>query len=156
MDKANKFVLWFNEVGIQDVPLVGGKNASLGEMYKALTKRGVKVPNGFAVTAYSYRYFLEEENIKKELRKILSKVKVRSVESLAKVGHEARQLILRAELPPPLRMAIIDAYRKLCKKYGVKVFLGNFSENKWEMRGKHELKAFGEVLGMQKSVVLER
>ncbi len=118
MDKANKFVLWFNEVGIGDVPLVGGKNASLGEMYKALTKRGVKVPNGFAVTAYAYRYFLEEEKIKKELRNILSKVKVRSVESLAKVGHEARQLILGAELPPPLRLAIIDAYRKLCSKYG--------------------------------------
>ena len=118
MDKDSKFVLWFDEVGIGDVPLVGGKNASLGEMYQALSKKGVTIPNGFAVTAYAYRYFLEEEHLEDELKSILGKVNVNSVESLAKVGHEARQLILKADLPPPLRMAIIDAYRKLSKKYG--------------------------------------
>ena len=118
MIKANKFILWFDEVGIEDVPLVGGKNASLGEMYKNLSKKGVDIPYGFAITAYAYRYFLEEEKIKDELQNILGKVNPNSVESLAKVGHEARQLILGVDLPPPLRIAIIDAYRKLCRRYG--------------------------------------
>ena len=53
MNKDRAFVLWFDELGIEDVPLVGGKNASLGEMYQNLTKKGVKIPNGFAVTAYA-------------------------------------------------------------------------------------------------------
>ena len=64
MNKSSKFILWFNEIGIEDVPSVGGKNASLGEMYKNLTKKGVNIPNGFAITAYAYNYFLEEENIR--------------------------------------------------------------------------------------------
>ena len=51
VDRSKKFILWFNEIGIEDIPLVGGKTASLGEMYRTLTKRGVKVPNGFGVTA---------------------------------------------------------------------------------------------------------
>jgi pyruvate,water dikinase len=114
MDKEHKFILKFDEIGIEDVPLVGGKNASLGEMYRNLTRKGVNVPNGFAITAYAYRYFIEEENIKEELKEILSKINVKSVESLAKIGHEARQLILKADLPPPLRINIINAYRKLC------------------------------------------
>ena len=118
MDKEKKFVLWFDEVCIKDVPLVGGKNASLGEMYQNLTKKGVDVPNGFAITAYAYRYFLEEEHIEPELKKILSKVNIKSVESLGKIGHEARQLILKSDLPPPLKIAITDAYRKLSFKYG--------------------------------------
>jgi len=58
-DKENKFVLWFEEVGIEDVPMVGGKNASLGEMIQQLTKKGVNVPTGFATTAHAYRYFVK-------------------------------------------------------------------------------------------------
>ena len=118
MDKSNKFVLWFNEVGIEDVPLVGGKNASLGEMYRNLTRKGVNIPNGFAITAYAYRYFLYEEHIDEELKKILSVASTKDVESLAETGHEARQLILKAELPPPLKASIADAYSKLCRMYG--------------------------------------
>src|SRR3989338_3471704 len=118
MNKADKFILWFNEVGIEDVPLVGGKNASLGEMYRNLSKRGVNIPNGFAITAYAYRYFLEEEGIKNELNKVLENINPKSMKILSDKGYESRQLILKADLPPPLRMAIIDAYRKLCNKYG--------------------------------------
>ena len=66
-DKSKKFVLWFNELSIEDVPLVGGKNASLGEMYRNLTSKGVKIPNGFAVTAYAYNYLLEKAKIKDEI-----------------------------------------------------------------------------------------
>jgi len=115
LDRSNKFILWFDEIGIGDVPLVGGKNASLGEMYRSLSKKGVDVPNGFAVTAHAYDYFVEEEDIRDELKDVLSKY---NAKNLAEVGHEARQIILKAELPPALRMDIIDAYRKLCRKYG--------------------------------------
>ena len=70
-DKSKKFVLWFNELSIEDVPLVGGKNASLGEMYRNLSGKGVKIPNGFAVTAYAYDYLLEKAKIKDEIKKVL-------------------------------------------------------------------------------------
>ena len=118
MDKESKFVLWFDEIGITDVPLVGGKNASLGEMYQKLSSKGVNIPNGFAITAYAYRYFLEEEHIKDELQSILKKVNPSSLESLEQAGHEARQQILKADFPPPLKISIVEAYRQMCKKYG--------------------------------------
>ncbi len=66
-NRTQKNILWFNEIGNNDVKLVGGKNASLGEMYSNLTKKGVKIPNGFAVTAYAYRYFLKANKIEKRL-----------------------------------------------------------------------------------------
>ena len=71
MNKKNKFILWFDEIGIEDVPLVGGKNASLGEMYRNLTRKNVKIPNGFAVTTYAYDYLLEKAKIRDEIKGIL-------------------------------------------------------------------------------------
>ena len=68
MKRNEKFVLWFNELGIEDVPLVGGKNASLGEMYRVLAPKGVKIPNGFALTAAAYRHFLEKTGLKARIR----------------------------------------------------------------------------------------
>jgi pyruvate,water dikinase len=62
--KNKKFILWFDEIGINDVPLVGGKNASLGEMYTNLTKKGINIPNGFAISAYSYFYLLDKTGAK--------------------------------------------------------------------------------------------
>ena len=118
MDKAHKYILWFDEIGIHDVPYVGGKNASLGEMYNALRKKGIRIPNGFAVTAAGYRFLLEEEGIKKRLFEILKRINPRSVESLTANGNEARQLFLHADIPPALRMLILNAYRKLCQTYG--------------------------------------
>ncbi len=118
MEKNKRFILWFNEIGINDVPLVGGKNASLGEMYRNLTKKGVNIPNGFAITSYAYNYFLEEAGIKERLRKILSNIHIKSVKSLAKWGEEARQLIINSEFPPVLKASITDAYKKLCRIYG--------------------------------------
>ena len=96
--KSKKFILWFNELSIEDVPIVGGKNASLGEMYMNLTKKGVKVPNGFAVTAYAYDYFIQKAGIKNELKKILSDLD-KSKKNLAEIGKKARETILRAEIP---------------------------------------------------------
>ena len=60
-DKA--LILWFDEIGIEDVPMVGGKNASLGEMHQKLTSKGVEVPNGYAITAYAYQYLLKEAGV---------------------------------------------------------------------------------------------
>ena len=62
MSKNNSHILWFSEINNNDVALVGGKNASLGEMYRTLTKKGVAVPNGFAITAAAFRYYLEKNN----------------------------------------------------------------------------------------------
>ena len=67
--RNNQFILWFDELTIKDVPLVGGKNASLGEMYKSLQKKGVKIPNGFAITAYAYQYLLKKSGIDKDVKK---------------------------------------------------------------------------------------
>ena len=72
MDKGKAFILWFDQIGIEDTPLVGGKNSSLGEMYTQLTNKGVNIPNGFAITAKAYFYLLEKEGIKEEIRDLLT------------------------------------------------------------------------------------
>ncbi|MCK5299953.1 MAG: phosphoenolpyruvate synthase, partial [Candidatus Aenigmarchaeota archaeon] len=84
------FILWFDQLGIDDVALVGGKNASLGEMYRNLTLKGVNIPNGYAVTAYSYRYFVEQTGIKDEIRKILSDLDTSDIANLKERGHKVR------------------------------------------------------------------
>ena len=118
MNKNKKFILWFNELTIDDVPLVGGKNASLGEMYRNLTKNGVKIPNGFAVTAHAYNYFLEKAKIKYQLKEILRGLDTSSMKNLAERGKKARETILNAELPQELKNEIIISYKKLCRQYG--------------------------------------
>lgn len=118
--REDKFVLWFDEIGIDDVPIVGGKNASLGEMYQNLGKQGVKVPYGFAVTAYAYRYLLEKGGIKKEIEKILKDLNVNNLENLMRKGHEVRQLIRNTPLPKELENEITEHYYQLCKKEKVK------------------------------------
>jgi len=120
MDKNTAFILWFDQLGIDDVPLVGGKNASLGEMYQNLTPRGVKVPNGFAVTAYAYRYLIEKAGIKDRIREILSDLDTGNMTNLAERGHKVRETIRHAELPSEIREAIIEAYNHMCKEYGDK------------------------------------
>ena len=115
--RSKKFILWFNELTIEDVPLVGGKNASLGEMYRNLTSKGVKIPNGFAATSYAYDYFLEKAKIKNELKAILKNLD-KTKKNLAEIGAKARETILKAELPQELKNEIIDSYKKLCRQYG--------------------------------------
>jgi pyruvate, water dikinase len=116
--RSKQFILFFDEVTIHDIPLVGGKNASLGEMYQKLTKRGVKVPFGFAVTAYAYRYLLKEAGIEQSIRKILKGLDTQNISDLAKRGEAVRQVILHAKFPPKLEQAIVEAYRKLSKGLG--------------------------------------
>ncbi len=119
--RSKKFILWFDEIDIKDVPLVGGKNASLGEMYRNITGLGVNIPNGFAVTAYAYRYFLEKAGIESAIRSALRDLNVRDVEELAERGHKVRNIIKRAEFPEELKAEILVAYEKLCRQYGVHV-----------------------------------
>ncbi len=115
-----KYVKFFNELGIKDVPMVGGKNASLGEMYQKLTKSGIRVPNGFATTAEAYRHFLKDTDTQQKLKDILNGLNTRNVVDLAKRGQLARQAILDAELPKDLQKEVITAYRKLSSLYKTK------------------------------------
>jgi pyruvate,water dikinase len=112
------FVLWFEEVGIADIPLVGGKNASLGEMIQQLIPKGVNVPTGFATTAYAYRYFIEQAGLQEQLRSLFSDLNVEDVNNLRQRGKQARALILNTPFPPELEDAIADAYLQLCQRYG--------------------------------------
>ncbi|MBU4340985.1 MAG: phosphoenolpyruvate synthase [Candidatus Altiarchaeota archaeon] len=116
--KEEKFILWFDEVGIKDVPLVGGKNASLGEMIRSLGGKGVKVPNGFAVTAYAYRYLLEHAGILDEIKQILSDLDTHDMHNLQERGKKVRELIRNSEFPPELDEAIRKAYAEMPKKLG--------------------------------------
>ena len=113
-----KWVKWFSEVGISDVPLVGGKNASLGEMLRELKKVGVRVPDGFAVTAEAYRYYLREAGLEEKIREILAGLDKRKPDDLLRRSRRIRNLIIRAECPEDLREEIVQAYRELSKKYG--------------------------------------
>ncbi len=118
-DNGEKLVLWLDEIGMNDVPLVGGKNASLGEMYHRLDKKGIKVPNAFAVTSYAYQYFLKYAGIKKEIEGILKGLNTSDVDDLMIRGREARETIIHAQFPPEMSKAILDAYARLGAEYGV-------------------------------------
>ncbi len=115
--KTKKLVLWFNDIELDDIPQVGGKNASLGEMIRELTAKGVNIPDGFAVTAYAYRYLLESAGIRDEIEKILSDLDTHDMHNLSEKGDKIRSLIYNADLPEDLNQAILDAYRKLCDEY---------------------------------------
>ncbi|HUJ79605.1 MAG TPA: phosphoenolpyruvate synthase [Nitrospiria bacterium] len=107
------FIRWFNEIGIGDVPVVGGKNASLGEMVRALSARGVKVPDGFAVTADAYRSFLKEARLETVIRGTLKGLDTRDLDNLRRRGAAIRQAIVAASLPSELERGIADAYDRL-------------------------------------------
>ncbi|WP_410175273.1 PEP/pyruvate-binding domain-containing protein [Nodularia spumigena] len=116
-DKGRSLILWFNEVGIGDIPLVGGKNASLGEMIQQLTPQGVNVPTGFATTAYAYRYFIESAGLEAQLRELFADIDVEDVKNLRVRGKKARSLLMHTPFPVDLRDAIASAYLKLCEQY---------------------------------------
>ncbi len=113
ISKKHALILWFRELGIKDVPLVGGKNAALGEMYRSLTKLGINVPNGFALTAHAYRILLKKAGLEKEIRKILQGLDTRDIMDLQRRGREVREAILKAEFPEEMKEAIEKAYKKL-------------------------------------------
>ena len=118
--RSKRYILWFDELGIKDVPLVGGKNASLGEMYQQLVKRGVRIPNGFAITGYAYQYLLEHAGIKAEIKKVLKDLDVNNINNLYERGEKVRKIILEADFPADLKQEILEAYRKLSVDYKTK------------------------------------
>lgn len=111
-------VLPFEAVTIQDIPVVGGKNASLGEMIHQLGKKGVKVPTGFATTAHAYRYFIESGGLENKLRSIFASLNIEDINNLRSVGKQARRLVLQTPFPQDLENAIAQGYYQLCQKYG--------------------------------------
>jgi len=125
-----RFIRWFDEIGMDDVPSVGGKNASLGEMRRELTAKGVSVPNGFCVTVDGYRHFLEngevlgirflvqEGKTLEAIGQILSNLDVDSLENLGTRGSKIRRLIQSIDFPKDLEQEILEAYGTLCEEYG--------------------------------------
>ena len=118
MSKENDLILWFDQLSIDDVDLVGGKNASLGEMYRELTKEDVNIPNGFALTSEAYRYFLRENDLMKEIRSILSDLDTDNMDNLREKGHQVRDVIRGATFPDRLQEEVREAYRNLNMQYG--------------------------------------
>ena len=110
---TSPLIKWFADITIDDVPLVGGKNASLGEMVRELASKGVKVPNGFAVTAEAYRHFIREAGIDKSIRATLSDLDTRDMANLSERGQAVRQTILNATIPADLQEEIATAYKEL-------------------------------------------
>ncbi len=119
-NRKEELVLWFDEVTNKDVALVGGKNASLGEMYQKLTGKKVNIPNGFATTAYAYRYFMKESGLMDEIRSILKDLDTRDMENLATRGEKIRHAIMAAEFPQDFKDEITKAYRKIEQQYGAR------------------------------------
>lgn len=116
-----EFTKWFEELRIEDVPSVGGKNASLGEMIRNLSEKGVNVPSGFAVTAYAYKYMIEKAGIDQKIREILSDLDTHDVHNLAERGEKIRTLIRNTPLPPELEEEIRKRYREMEERYGKNV-----------------------------------
>ena len=113
-----QYIRFFDEIGIDDIPLVGGKNASLGEMYQKLVPQGVKVPNGFAITAQAYRHVLDTSHCWKDLHAAMANIDPLDVTQLAASGQRAREIIYAAGMPDDLKSEIVAAYHDLQQQYG--------------------------------------
>jgi len=113
---TSKHILFFNQISISDIGKVGGKNASLGEMYCQLNPIGINIPNGFAVTAEGYRLFRKANNLEKPLDDLLLSLDTKDYSNLSSIGEKARNLILSAVIPEEINSEIRVAYQELCKQ----------------------------------------
>ena len=113
-----ELILWFDQIGMNDVSRVGGKNASLGEMVARLAPKGVRIPGGFAVTATAYRLFLRRAGLEEKVRQLLRELDAETMENLSAVGRKIRRAIRGADLPGELTEVIRLAYRQLEEEYG--------------------------------------
>src|SRR3989338_8321012 len=116
MQKNDKNILWFNEIGINDVPVVGGKNGSLGEMYVNLVSKGVNVPYGFAITVNFYWKFIKANGLDKRLSEIFKQLDPENIESVQNVGKIARLAVEKSVFPEDLQKELISAYLELSKQ----------------------------------------
>lgn len=112
-----KYIMFFNEINMDNLPKVGGKNASLGEMYQKLTPKGLKIPFGFATTSQAYWDFLDKNNIREKLEQILSKLDHKEYSNLSEIGKESRELILNTKIPEEIEQEIKNSYKKLLSEY---------------------------------------
>jgi len=112
------YILPLRQVGLSDIGIAGGKNASLGEMINNLDDLGIKIPDGFVITVYAYREFIEASGLDQEIRRLVKTIDYDSVESLRRAGLQVRQLIRNSKFPPALSAAIIEAYHELSGQYG--------------------------------------
>ena len=112
MKKDKKFIRRFDEINIKDIPIVGGKNASLGDMYQELTPKGIKIPNGFAITAEAYWHVLKSNKMFEKLKDTMKGLNKNDVKDLSKRGKTARNLILSTGIPIDLWEEIVIAYEK--------------------------------------------
>lgn len=125
----DKYILWFDEIGKDDVGLVGGKNANLGEMYQNLVSsknnlfpdEEIKVPFGFSVTAHSYRYFLEKNDLNTKIHEILKDLNTNNIRELENAGRKVRELIMSAKFPQDLEEEIVSAYKQLAEKLNIDI-----------------------------------
>ena len=106
----------FSEIGIKDIGTVGGKNASIGEMYNQLTLKGVGIPNGFATTSNAFWEFLKDNKIEEPLKQLLTKLNRKDYSNLETIGEQARKLILNGTFSPAFSESITTAYTSLCSK----------------------------------------
>lgn len=114
----SSYIRFFSEIGMDDIQLVGGKNASLGEMYQSLVPQGVPVPNGFAITSESYHEILKQNNLLEQLHAILDPLDVDNTQDLQKCGAQVRALIYKSTLPEPLYNEMVQAYETLTQPLG--------------------------------------
>jgi pyruvate, water dikinase len=120
---AANYIRWFEDLGVADVPLVGGKNASLGEMVHALKGEGIRVPNGFAITAQGYRHLLDRAEAWPRLHAALDGLNVSDLDDLARRAQRAREVILAAPLPADVAAQIGAAHERLQAEYGAELTL---------------------------------
>lgn len=120
MENKTKNILWFREVTKKDIPQVGGKNGSLGEMFSQLTEKGVNVPNGFATTADAFWYYLRHNGIDKKLKPLFDGLDVKNLKRLKEASAKARNLVLKGEFPPDMKKDILQAYKDLAAYYKTK------------------------------------
>ncbi|MBG6185732.1 phosphoenolpyruvate synthase [Flavobacterium sp. CAN_S2] len=114
-----KYILFFNQISIESLGEVGGKNASLGEMYNQLNPIGISIPNGFAITAEGYRLFRKENNLEQTLQELLLSLDTKEYSNLSAIGEKARNLIISATIPSEIRDEIKTAYQLLSEQCGI-------------------------------------
>ena len=119
MVKKKNLILFFNQISKNDVGLVGGKNASLGEMYQKLSKKGINVPLGFCLTSNAYFYYLKANGIDKKIKKLFKNFNYNDINKLQEVGKKIRNLFLKGSFPEDLKREILKSYQKLNKFYNV-------------------------------------
>ncbi|MCK9352449.1 MAG: phosphoenolpyruvate synthase [Candidatus Paceibacterota bacterium] len=119
-DKEGKYILWLSDITNDDVKYVGGKNASLGEMWNALTPQGIRIPNALVMTASGYRYFVSHTGLQEKIAAALAGLDTKNLKALAKCGKTIRELILKTPFPADLEQQILEGYHKLSADSGEK------------------------------------